>query len=43
MKLLDWVDINKINWENLSKNPNAISLLEKNYLFILIMDYRHLI
>jgi len=29
-KLLDWIDINKINWESLSSNPNAIPLLEKN-------------
>ena len=29
-ELLDWVDINKLNWERLSCNPNAIHLLEKN-------------
>jgi len=29
-KLLDWIDINKINWDFLSQNPNAIHLLEKN-------------
>jgi hypothetical protein len=29
-KLLDWIDINKINWIWLSGNPNAIHLLEKN-------------
>ena len=26
----DFVDIKKINWRNLSSNPNAIHLLEKN-------------
>ena len=26
--LLDWID--KINWKNLSSNPNAIYLLESN-------------
>jgi len=30
MKLLDWISLDKINWEFLSKNPNAIHLLEKN-------------
>ena len=30
MKLLDWILLNKINWNNLSLNPNAIQLLEKN-------------
>ena len=25
--LLDWIDINKINWKNISFNPNAINLL----------------
>ena len=29
-KLLDWIDINKIDWNNLSLNPNAIYLLEEN-------------
>jgi hypothetical protein len=29
-KLLDWIDINKLNWDFLSTNPNAIDLLEKN-------------
>jgi len=28
--LLDWIDIDKLNWSELSKNPNAIHLLEKN-------------
>ena len=28
--LLDWVDLKKLDWECLSKNPNAIHLLEKN-------------
>jgi hypothetical protein len=27
MILRDWVDINKLNWEMLSQNPNAIDLL----------------
>jgi len=29
--LLDWIDINKLNWDNLSKNYNAIDLLKENY------------
>jgi len=29
-KLHDWVDINKINWDCLSENRNAIKLLEEN-------------
>ena len=29
-KLLDWIPEDKINWEYLSGNPNAIHLLEKN-------------
>ena len=29
-KLSDWVDMDKINWSTLSKNPNAIHLLEQN-------------
>ena len=29
-KLLDWIDINNLNWAYLSTNPNAIPLLEKN-------------
>jgi len=29
-KLLDWIDINNINWNNLSLNKNAIDLLKNN-------------
>ena len=29
-KLSPWVDIKKLNWFNLSRNPNAIHLLEQN-------------
>ena len=29
-KLIDFIDINKLNWGRLSKNANAIHLLEKN-------------
>ena len=29
-KLLDWIDIDKLNWYFLSQNPNAIYLLEQN-------------
>ena len=29
-KLLDWIDPNKIGWDCLSANPNAIHILEKN-------------
>ena len=29
-KVLDWIDINKLNWEELSRNQNAIHLLEQN-------------
>jgi len=28
--LLDWIDKDKLNWELLSKNPNAIDLLKEN-------------
>jgi uncharacterized protein YlzI (FlbEa/FlbD family) len=30
MKLRDWIDIKKLNWDLLSKNPNAIELLKEN-------------
>ena len=30
MELLKWIDINNLNWSELSKNPNAIELLYKN-------------
>ena len=29
-KLRDWIDINKLNWQGLTENPNAIDLLEQN-------------
>ena len=29
LKLLDWIDINKLNWEYLSVNPNAIHLISE--------------
>ena len=29
LKLRDWIDINKIDWDELSKNPNAIKLLKR--------------
>ena len=29
-KLHDWIDINKLDWDGLSRNPNAIRLLKKN-------------
>ena len=29
-KLLDWIDIDKIEWEGLSSNPSAIHFLEAN-------------
>ena len=29
-KLLDWIDHDKLDWSNLSSNPNAIHLLENN-------------
>ena len=28
--LLEWIDINKLKWNYLSKIPNAIHILEKN-------------
>ena len=28
--LLDWIDINKIEWNQLSSNPEAMPLLEEN-------------
>ena len=30
MKLCEWIPIDYLDWEELSKNPNAIQLLEKN-------------
>ena len=30
MKLLDWIDINNIDWMHLSFNDNAIDLLKAN-------------
>ena len=30
LKLRDWVDIRTLNWNHLSKNPNAIELLKEN-------------
>ena len=30
IKLRDWIDIDKLDWNNLSLNPNAIHLLEQN-------------
>ena len=29
-KLKSWIDIDKIDWNGLSRNPNAIHLLEAN-------------
>ena len=29
-KLHDWISIEKLQWQGLSQNPNAIHLLEKN-------------
>lgn len=29
-KLLDWIDINKLNWSCLCENPNAVQLLKQN-------------
>ena len=29
-KLLDWIDIDKLDWDELSSNENAINLLEQN-------------
>jgi hypothetical protein len=29
-KLLNWIDKNKLHWDTLSKNPNAINYLEQN-------------
>ena len=30
MKLRDWINIDKLNWDLLSLNPNAIELLKEN-------------
>jgi len=30
MKLRDWINIDNLNWEGLSTNPNAIDLLKEN-------------
>jgi len=29
-KLRDWIDESKLNWDYLSRNPNALHLLEQN-------------
>ena len=29
-KLKDWISLEKLDWENLSANPNAIELLKEN-------------
>jgi len=29
-KLKKWINVNKLNWDGLSRNPSAINLLEKN-------------
>jgi hypothetical protein len=29
-KLRSWIDLDKIHWDLLSQNPNAINLLEQN-------------
>ena len=29
-ELREWVDTDKLNWKELSQNPNAIQLLSKN-------------
>ena len=29
-ELLEWINIDNLNWDNLSKNPNAIKLLKEN-------------
>ena len=31
MKLQSWIKIDKLKWNYLSANPNAISLLEERY------------
>ena len=31
MKLREWIPFDKLDWVNLSKNPNAIHILEKNF------------
>ena len=30
LKILDRIDINKFDWDNLCKNPNAIEILKQN-------------
>jgi len=30
MEVLSWININKLSWNILSENPNAIHLLEEN-------------
>ena len=30
IKLRDWIPLDKLNWSMLSRNPNAIHILEKN-------------
>ena len=31
LKLRDWIDVDKIDWEYLSENPKALDLLERNF------------
>ena len=31
MKLMHWIDVDKINWDYLSSNPNAIDILKENF------------
>jgi hypothetical protein len=48
MKLRDWIEIDKLYWEMLSRNPNAIDILKENkdkinwYFFISKFIYFHL-
>ena len=39
-KLHDWIDINKINWNNLSSNPNAMEFLKKIKIKLIGINYQ---
>ena len=42
MKLRHWIPFDKGDWTNLSKNPNAIPILEKNMDKMNTRGWKHL-
>jgi hypothetical protein len=39
LKLRDWIEIDKLSWDCLSKNPNAIELLKKIRIILIGLGY----